>query len=656
MKFAQPVWLILLVLLPLLGAGAFAMARLRKKQWAVFVSPRLRSSLVKRGSSLPRWFALIFLLAACFAMIVGIARPRAEAGTRTEKTLGRNVLIALDLSRSMRVQDVKPDRLSQAKMVIYEILESMPNERMGLIGFAGSAYVYAPLTVDHPAVRQTVEQIDETWATLGGSNLSSALELAIETLKKTGQKNNALVILSDGEKHEKNIEDMIVEAQHAGIYILAIGVGTEDGDYVPNKDFPNNRMIDRQGNPVLSRLQADVMRNLAAETNGRYVVAGSGVDIPGIIKATIKDLDAFELEGRERKISIEFYQWLLLPAIVFLFGSIIAATRWKGIQSHAAAKAAALLLGMLTLAPPTAKADAVSDAREALQKQEWTRARILYRKLAEESSLDDRRARFRLGEASAAYKGREFKQAVKAYSKVLMSNESEVQTQGSLGLGNSLFQLGWKQISGDSYPNTKEPPSMDEFDTMVKGKLDKSLEEGADGAFSAFEPVIKNWTDAIRHFDSARIVDPATHKNSANRETTMIYLKRLQELLQQEKEDTEMSIPQASPGDGPPQEGDGEPGEESEGEGEGPKGEEGKQGEKKKDKGDGGDEQKDQGDGGEKPKPKNEKDGESPDSGKGKPDESPKDRARRILKENADLEKGPLNSGRMEFRDPEKDW
>lgn len=656
MKFAQPVWLILLVLLPLLGAGAFAMARLRKKQWAVFVSPRLRSSLVKRGSSLPRWFALIFLLAACLAMIVGIARPRAEAGTRTEKTIGRNVLIALDLSRSMRVQDVKPDRLSQAKMVIYEILESMPNERMGLIGFAGSAYVYAPLTVDHAAMRQTVEQIDETWATLGGSNLSSALELAIETLKKTGQKNNALVILSDGEKHEKNIEDMIEEAQHAGIYILAIGVGTEDGDYVPNKDFPNNRMIDRQGNPVLSRLQADVMRNLAAETNGRYVVAGSGVDIPGIVKATIKDLDAFEVEGRERKISVEFYQWLLLPAIVFLFGSIIAATRWKGINPHPAAKTAALLLGMLALTPLPSRADAVSDARAALQKQDWPRARILYRKLAEDSSLDDRRARFRLGEATAAYKGGDFKQAVKAYSKVLMSNESKVQTQGSLGMGNSLFQLGWKQISGDSYPNPKEPPSMDEFDTMVKGKLDKSLEEGADGAFSAFEPVIKNWTDAIRHFDSARMVDPSTNKTFTNRETTMIYLKRLQELLQQEKEDTEMSMPQASPGDGPPQEGDGEPSEESEGEGEGPKGEEGKKGEKKKDKGDGGDEQKDQGDGGEKPKPKNEEDGESPDSGKGKPDESPQDRARRILKENADLEKGPLNSGRMEFRDPEKDW
>ncbi len=206
MKFAQPAWLVLLVLLPLLGVAAVFVARLRRKQWAAFVAPRLRGVLLKRGSPLPRWFALLFLLAACAAIIIALARPQGDAGTRTEKSLGRNVLIALDLSRSMRVRDVKPDRLAQAKMVIYELLDAMPNERVGLIGFAGTAYVYAPLTVDHGAVRETVEQIDETWAPLGGSDLAAAVRLATDTLKKTGQKNNALVILSDGEKHEGDLD------------------------------------------------------------------------------------------------------------------------------------------------------------------------------------------------------------------------------------------------------------------------------------------------------------------------------------------------------------------------------------------------------------------------------------------------------------------
>ena len=297
---------------------------------------------MKRGSSIPRWFALFFLLTACAALIVGLARPQGDAGTRTEKSLGRNVLIALDLSRSMRVQDVKPDRLSRAKMVIYELLEAMPNEKIGLIGFAGSAYIYAPLTVDHGAVRETVEQIDEDWAPIGGSNLAEAMKLATDTLKKTGQRNNALVILSDGEKHEGELDRMIKEAELSGVYILAIGVGTEDGDYIPAPGFPGDRMVDRRGQPIISRLQPDVMRKLAEETKGRYAIAGSGMDIPAMVKSSVKDLDAFEIEGRERRVSIEFYQWLLLPAIVFLIGSILAATRWRGVK--AAAVTAAVLL------------------------------------------------------------------------------------------------------------------------------------------------------------------------------------------------------------------------------------------------------------------------------------------------------------------------
>ena len=115
-------------------------------------------------------------------------------------------MIALDISKSMRVSDVKPDRLTQAKIVIYELLEAMPNERIGFIGFAGTPYVYAPLTIDHSAVREIVDQIDEKWAPLGGSDLAAAVHLATETLKKTGQKNNALVIISDGEKHEGDLD------------------------------------------------------------------------------------------------------------------------------------------------------------------------------------------------------------------------------------------------------------------------------------------------------------------------------------------------------------------------------------------------------------------------------------------------------------------
>ena len=133
MNFAQPSWLITLLLIPLLVIIAMLAVRFRRAQWTAYIASRLRDSLVMRGSPLPRWISLFFLITACAALIVALSRPRGDAGKQTETMQGRNVMIALDISKSMRVNDVKPDRLTQAKVVIYELLEAMPNERIGLI-------------------------------------------------------------------------------------------------------------------------------------------------------------------------------------------------------------------------------------------------------------------------------------------------------------------------------------------------------------------------------------------------------------------------------------------------------------------------------------------------------------------------------------------
>lgn len=645
MKFAQPAWLVLLVLLPLLGTAAVLVARLRRRQWAAFAAPRLRGSLLKHGSPLPRWFALFFLLAACAAIIIALARPQADAGTRAEKSLGRNVLVALDLSRSMRVADIKPDRLTRAKMVVYELLEAMPNERVGVIGFAGSAYVYAPLTVDHQAVRETVEQIDENWATQGGSNIGAAIRLAIETLRKTGQKNNALVILSDGEKHDGGLDDVIDQARQSGVYILAIGVGTEDGDYVPNPDFPGGRMVDRRGQTVISRLQPEVMRKLATETKGRFAVAGTGADIAAMVKDAVKDLDAFEIEGRERAVLIEFYQWLLLPALAFLLASILAATRWRSIGT-------AVLLAGVFLSPAHLRADGVSAAKEALRSGRFQQAEDAYRKLADGTAVEERKARFRLGEATAAYRARDFRSAREAFSGALLSGEPAVLHHSHLGMGKSLFQLGWQSLAGTPYPDeTEAAPTLGKFDELVR----KKLEAMRGGEESGMKHLITNWADAVRHFDSASAASPADHSAAHNRNLVMTYLKRLRELLDEDRRQTEEQMPQPQPGEGPPQAGEGEPGESGKPDAPDNQGPEPQGG-----KGDEQDQPPKDGDGDETEKPGDEsgkrKDDETSGESPQDPNESPEQRARRILSENADLEKGPLTPGRIEFNPPEKDW
>lgn len=656
MHFAQPAWLILLVLIPILGTGAILTARIKRKQWDAFVAPRLRASLVKCGNPLPRWLALIFLLAACATLIIGLARPQGDAGNRTEKALGRNLLIALDLSRSMRVRDVIPDRLTQAKLVIYELIDAMPDERIGLIGFAGGSYLYAPLTVDHRAVRETVEQMDDTWPPVGGSDLSSAVSLAIETLTKTGQKNNALVIISDGEKHDGNLDSMIAKAKQSGVYILAIGVGTEDGDYVPNSDFPDKRMVDRNGKPVISRLQADVMRKLATETKGRFALAGTGMDIPSMVKSAIADLDAFEMEGREHSIRIEYYQWLVLPAMIFLLDAILAGTRWRKIF-------ASILVGSVCLSPTRASADPVSDARNALQNKNYAQALQSYHHLAETTRIPSLKARFRLAEADATYHTGDFKNASSAYSMALLSDDPSVRSNASIGMGNSLFQLGWFDLANEPYPDESgKEPDLQQFDMLVKTLLaslkEKEIPDPDDaGEYKQIESIIIKWTDAVRHFDTALSIHPDDPAARNNRDMTIAYLKRLYELLEEDEKQTEQSIPDSQPGDGQSQQNKDDPDDKkSDGEGDdGPKpqGDKNnpKQNENKDPKDNSGDKKKKDNGTPKKDDPDKKNDKNGP-----KPDEKPEERARRILKENADLEKGPLTPGRREFKRPEKDW
>ena len=647
MNLAHPAWLFALTLPLVLAVLAVVIARLRRSQWQAFAADRLRPILIKRRSPITRWISFSLLLLACISLVIALTRPHEKAGTREEKILSRNVLIALDLSRSMRVQDVKPDRLSRAKIAIYELLEELPNERVGIIGFAGSSYVYAPLTVDHAAVRQTVEQIDENWATLGGSNLKEALELAIDTLKKTGQKQNALVIFSDGEKHDDSLDDIASEAKLAGVNILAIGIGTENGDYVPNADFPSNRMVDETGQPVISRLQPEVLRNLAEATNGKYAAAGSGDDIASLVKNSIKELDAIEMEGRQREISIEYYQWFLLPAIAFLFATIIIGTRWRGVGKVIAAIA-------IFLMPDPSQADDAKDAARFLSEKNFSAASQTYRKLAKETRSSNLRSRYHLGEGIASLRGGSFKSARSAFSKSLDANNPDVLAEAHLGMANSLFQLGWLELADSAYPqDLKSSPDMAQFDQLVRTRLKKLADAKEDGEMEKIEVLITNWTDAVRHYDSAISNMPASNAAKNNRQMTITYLKRLRELLEEEKEKTEQNMPMPQPGgegESQPDEGDGDPDEKQGGD---------QQNKDSKSPGEKGDEKREKKDGsnGKKPKPKDDpgkdKDkGEKPED----PNETPEKRARRILKDSADLEKGPLTPGQREFNTPAKDW
>ncbi|MFC7336285.1 VWA domain-containing protein [Haloferula chungangensis] len=672
MTLAEPAWLLMLILLPIIATGAVLTARLRKKQWGAFVSERLRPRLLKRSSPIPRWIAFVCMLLASALLIIALSRPQSRRETTTETILGRNILFAIDLSRSMKVADLRPDRLTQAKAAAYELLDALPNDRIGVVGFAGSAYLFAPLTPDHSAIRETINQLDIDWIPAGGSNLKEGLKLAIETLKKTGTRQNALILMSDGEEHEGKISEIAQDARSAGIEVITIGFGTEQGDFVPDDEFADGRFRDREGKEVISRLETAPLKRVSEVTGGRFAIASSGADIPAMVQAAVSDLDKVRIAGREKVVTVEYFQWFVLPAILLLIGAAVAATRWRGVGTA---------IALLCFLPRPLQAGDVDDARAAYAAEHYEEARDRFGALAEMEPDQEKAFGYRLAQGNAAYRIGDLATARKAFSEALRADDSQLRNAAHHGMGNTLFEIGWARLSkGSAYPDPGPPPEESEeadvFDRLSDALLDRTNDERpSEGDLAAFEEMVKNrldewmkeetpeesqsegsehfnqlltdWIDAVRHYDSTVAFEPAAH----NRELTVIHLRKLREILEKVEENAQsiQAVPMPGSGEGE------EPGEQNPGEG-GSGEEEGEgEGGEEEGEGEGEEEGEEKNDGGDKDGEPSESDGEGGKK-EPKPGETPEEAARRILNENADLQKGALSPGRLRFRRPDKDW
>ncbi len=657
MSFAHPYLLLLLLLLPILALAAVLASRHKRKQWQEFVADRLRSRLINRASTLPRILSFTFLLTAIACFILGIARLQYQLSTKTESTRGRNLIILLDLSRSMQATDLKPSRLDQAKALIYELLETLPNDRIGVIGFSSSPFLFAPLTIDHSAVRETVEQLDHDSIPTGGSDLAAAVQLAVKTLKETAQANNGLLILSDGEEHSPGLLGTLEQIKQSGTYVFAVGIGTEEGSFIPDKNYPDGRFRDANDEVVITRLQTKTLREFAEQSGGRFALAQSASDIPQMVAAAVADLETFELKGREKIQATELYQWCILPAIVLLMTALLLGTRWRPLVRMTGPSLMLCLLSLLLQPTKAEEQPSLSAARNALEAKDYPNAQQWFQQLAEQKDpLSDDRAAMFLGKATADYRLKEFAEARKSYSQALTAEDSAIRSAAHQGMGNTLFQLGWMELSGGSiYPG--EEQASQQFDELLQARMkewmedDKTDPKEQSAGYRTMKTIMLNWSDAVRHSQSAQQLRPDNADAAQNGKMAGDYLEKLRQKMEQQQQEMQAQMQGQGDQDGEQTgEGQGEGDQEGEGEGQ-PKDPQDGKGENEGDKD--GDGKKDQ-DGktpeGEKPDPKN-------THGKDrKAGETKEEHALRKLNENADLQRGIVAPGRHEYRRPAKDW
>ena len=328
--FANPAW-IHGVWLALALAGVLGYLEFRGRDvLGRFVSPTMGGRLAQSASVARRLVRLVFVLATLLCGIVALMRPQTPGGTETvaARKIGADVMVALDVSKSMLAEDAAPNRLARAKADVAEFVDRVSGHRVGLVAFAGRAAVMSPLTTDYGFFHLVLRGVDANAVSRGGTRLGDAIRKAVAAFGPNRGVSRLLLLITDGEDHDSFPLDAAEEALQAGIRIVAIGFGSESGSEITLTDADTGAktpLTDRDGMVVTSRLDGELLRQLALRTEGVYVPAGtSPVDLDAIVEAHVEPLVADAASRIQRRAPTEHYFWLTLAALVCLVVAVWA--------------------------------------------------------------------------------------------------------------------------------------------------------------------------------------------------------------------------------------------------------------------------------------------------------------------------------------------
>jgi Ca-activated chloride channel family protein len=316
-RFQHLEFLLGLVLLPALLLVFLALLHWKKTRIQKIGDPGLVKALI-RGFS-PWKFVLKFLIAlvALGSIIVGAANLQKPGAMENVNRKGVDVMIALDVSKSMLAEDVKPNRLERAKQLINKLMDKMENDRVGLILFAGRAYIQMPLTTDHGAARMYVQSAQPEAVPSQGTVIGQALKISNTAFNSKERKYKAVVLISDGEDHDPEALQMTESLSKNGIMLNTVGIGSPEGVALIDK-ATNQPRKDEQGNPIITRLNEGELQQLANGTKGIYIRLDDPDEAVTRIKAQIDTIEQQSL-GDEAFINyISYFQWFLAAALLLL--------------------------------------------------------------------------------------------------------------------------------------------------------------------------------------------------------------------------------------------------------------------------------------------------------------------------------------------------
>ncbi len=294
------------------------------KNWQVktrakFAELKFFNRLAPNASNSKTFFKLMLLFVAIALLCIALVNPKMGTKIETLKREGIDIVFALDVSKSMLAEDVAPNRLEKAKQITNQIINKLAADRVGLIGYAGSAFPQIPITTDYATTKTFLQAMNTNMVSSQGTAINQAIDLSL-TYYNNNETNKVLVIISDGENHDTNIEAITKKAAEAGIRVFTIGVGTPKGGPIPLK--ANGRVSsykkDQNGETVITKLNTPTLQNIANLGNGNYISGQVTSQVVDQLFDEIAAIEKTELESKQFADYKSQYQWFLGFAILFL--------------------------------------------------------------------------------------------------------------------------------------------------------------------------------------------------------------------------------------------------------------------------------------------------------------------------------------------------
>ncbi len=502
--FAEPIWILIgFIICGALFIYLYHNRKQRLERLGQFGAKILLDKLTRNVSSKKRQLKSILFISSVFCCFLALARPQYGSEWIDVKRKGIDILFALDTSKSMLTEDTRPNRLGRAKLGILDFVQQLEGDRVGLLPFAGSAFLMCPLTMDYSAFEHSLDSVDTAIIPKGGTDLSAAIKTA-QTVLDNQANHKILILITDGENLEGDVFKTAASAHEEGMTIFTVGVGTREGELIPNAGSSASKYIkDQKGQFITSKLDEKTLRRIAETGGGIYAPLGSSSQgFETIYQEKLALIPKEELAEKRTKIAIERVEWPLLAAFFLLVVEYLVSGRRSGpiripfIQSRnrrqkkTVIQHLALLILLGSLFPGSG---ICSPGEDAFRAGDFITAAEYYSKRLEKEK-ENPEIHFNYG--SAAYKNNLYDDAIASFNNALKTDDLILQAKAYYNRGNAYYRKGAETIQTDP------------------------------------EHTVKTWQSAIDSYDSVLNLDKKDENSRFNRE---LVAKKLDELKKQQQ-------------------------------------------------------------------------------------------------------------------------